>query len=121
MATWIIDVLEKSGRKNIEGMKRPDVKDLRHRLITAETFGEAFDRAKREVTALNKLASIRSGQEDIMSDRELDWLIEQDLYPLDMVSIPNPMRCGILDAYLVGRKSSPSIQAYSERVLSTHM
>lgn len=121
MATWIIDVQEKSGLKTTVGTKSPDVRDLRYRLVSAETFTVAFDQAKREVSALGKLGSIQAGKEVIMSDRELDWLIDQELYPLNIVSIPNPLRCGILDAYLVGKRDCPSIQAYSKRVLNAHL
>lgn len=60
---------------------------------------------------LEKLAQVKSGHTAIMSDAELDWLIEQDQHPKDMVSLPNPARLGLLDTYLVALKSHPVVQA----------
>lgn len=58
-----------------------------------------------------KLNAIESGAEVIMSDLELDRLIELDALPDNVVSMVNPNQLGFLDAYLVGHVSAPTIAA----------
>lgn len=71
-------------------------------------------------STLEKLAQVKAGHTAIMSNAELDWLIEQDQHPLDMVSLPNPAQLGLLDAYMVALKSHPVVQAArAERELTT--
>jgi hypothetical protein len=69
---------------------------------------------------LQKIGHIAQGQSAVMSDQELDWLIDNDLYPLHVVSIPNPERCGLLDAYLVAHKTHPACLAYAKRVTEAY-
>lgn len=75
----------------------------------------SFKRAEGEVQALNQLDNLLEGKEQVMSEERLDWLIEQGLLPDDVVSIPNPNQCGILDKYLVGKTSCPTIASYRRR------
>lgn len=67
-------------------------------------------------TVLKKLADIKADLSAIMSDAELDWLIDNDLHPSDVVSIRNPHQVGLLDAYLVAKKSHPVMQAEQQKV-----
>lgn len=68
-----------------------------------------------------KLTMIRSGEEVVMSDDELNQLIEFDLLDNDVVSMPNPKQVGIRDAYLVGNLSCPAIRtARTWLELQTH-
>jgi hypothetical protein len=58
-----------------------------------------------------KLEDVKAGGAVVMSDAELDWLIDNDLHPTDMVSIRNPNQLGTLDAYLVAMKDHPVMRA----------
>lgn len=62
-----------------------------------------------------KLAEMTADTAVIMSDADLDWLIDNGLHPADMVSIPNPQRVGVLDAYLVGYATCPVMRAARSR------
>lgn len=64
-----------------------------------------------EQVALTKIANVMSGATAVMSDAELDWLIDQERYPAEVVSIHNPKRVGLLDVYLVAHKAHPVMQA----------
>lgn len=55
----------------------------------------------------DKRARLVAGEKLVMSGAELDWLIDNELYPEDVVSIPNPGQVGVLDAYLVAHKEHP--------------
>lgn len=110
MTTWIVDVLDKVGQRVLPSAESPQ--DRRFRKVRAETFSEALWKARNEVRTLGKLDSILAGQEVVMSDKELDWLIDHDLHPVDVVSMHNPGRVGILDAYLVGKVTCPTIRAF---------
>lgn len=58
-----------------------------------------------------KHAEILKGIAVVMSNAELDWLIDHDMHPADVVSIRNPNQVGTLDAYLVGKVTCPAIKA----------
>jgi hypothetical protein len=62
-----------------------------------------------------KHAEILAGRTAVMSGAELDWLIDNDMHPKDVVSIPNPEQVGTLDVYLVGKSSCPPMQAELEK------
>lgn len=58
---------------------------------------------------IEKLARILNGEKVVCSDKELDEFIKADMNNdvsvlNDVVSVPNPNRVGILDAYLVYKK-----------------
>lgn len=59
---------------------------------------------------LRKAASLRRGEAVVMSDAEYDTMIDRNLYDVDMVSMPNPQRVGILDALLCGRKGAKKLR-----------
>lgn len=61
--------------------------------------------------ALNKISQVLAGEAVIMTDAELDWLVDNGKHPNNVVSIPNPERVGILDKYLVGLQSHPAMRA----------
>lgn len=111
MATWIIDVEAREGQRVLPGYEVQNHLDQRFRKVSADIFSEAFDKAAFESRALRKLEALHAGQEQLMSDKELNWLIDKDLYPLDVVSVHNAHRCGILDAYVVGKITCPTIKA----------
>jgi hypothetical protein len=114
MTFWMVDLLDRVGHRVLPGAPSPQ--DMRFRKVQGSTLAEAMTRARMEVTSLNKLNSIHNGEAIVMSDEELDWLIDQDVYPASVVSIPNPQRVGILDAYLVAQKSHPCMKAYADKV-----
>jgi hypothetical protein len=62
-----------------------------------------------------KHVEILAGRTAVMSSAELDWLIDNDMHPTDVVSIPNPDRVGTLDVYLVGKSTCPPMQAEREK------
>lgn len=62
-----------------------------------------------------KHAEILAGRTAVMSDAELDWLIDHDMHPANVVSIANPQRLGLLDVYLVGNKDCAVMQAEREK------
>jgi len=64
---------------------------------------------------LAKLAEVNAGLAVIMSDAELDWLIDNDKHPKGMLSIRNPNQVGTLDTYLVANTSHPVMQAESQK------
>lgn len=68
-----------------------------------------------DVTVGLKIDQINRGELVVMSDIELDWMIDKNLDPDDIVSMPNPHQVGTLDAYLVGKKSTPLM---SEQLLN---
>ncbi len=111
MTTWIIDVDAREGQRVLPGYEVQNRLDQRFRKVTADHFSEAYDKAVFESRTLRKLAGLLAGQEHLMSDKELNWLIDQDLYPLNVVSVHNVHRCGILDAYVVGKTTCPTIRA----------
>ncbi|WP_157639775.1 hypothetical protein [Burkholderia ubonensis] len=59
----------------------------------------------------SKFAEVTAGAAVVMSDAELDWLIDNDMHPADMVSIRNPHQVGTLDTYLVAMKNHPVMLA----------
>jgi len=118
MTTWMIDLLDRVGQRVLP--TAPSPQDLRFRKVEGDTLGEALDRAQMEANAIKKLRSIHNGDSVIMSDTELDWLIDQDVYPTYVVSIPNPNRCGLLDAFLVASKSHPTMKAYAAKVMAEY-
>ncbi|KVP98205.1 hypothetical protein WJ96_06430 [Burkholderia ubonensis] len=68
-----------------------------------------------KTVVLAKHAEVTAGSAVVMSDAELDWLIDNDLHPSDVVSIRNPHQMGTLDTYLVAKKSHPVMQAEREK------
>lgn len=65
-----------------------------------------------DVTILRaKYAQVRAGMAVVMSDAEIDWLIDNDEYAADVVSIRNPHQLGTLDVYLVGKVDHPVMRA----------
>lgn len=110
MPTWLIDVQEKCGQRVLPTGDSNPV-DRRFRKVTASTFGEAMIGAQAEVRNLAKLDQVLAGVAVIMSGQDLDWLIDTGLLPTDVASAPNPSQVGVLDAYLVGKISNPSIHA----------
>lgn len=111
MPTWIIDVEDRAGQRVIPEADS-SLRDKRFRKVTADSFTEAYEKASFESRTLGKLECIEAGQEQIMSDKELNWLIDHDLHPRDVVSVHNSHRCGILDAYIVGKTTCPTIKAF---------
>jgi hypothetical protein len=123
MTTWALDLQARIGQRVLPTYVIDNALDTRFRVVHADTLREALDIGRFQANAINKLQCVLVGGEAVFSDQELDWLIDNDHYPLDVVSIPNPTRCGILDAYLVGKKEAPTIaiwrqQNLSERVLA---
>ena len=52
-------------------------------------------------TAMDKLNAMRNGQSVIVSDAELDEIEKADWNMVKQLrTVPNPSRCGILDAYI---------------------
>lgn len=64
-----------------------------------------------KIIALAKMREVEAGRAVVMSDAELEWLIDNELLPLDVVSIPNPQQVGILDARMVAKKTHPLMRA----------
>jgi len=66
-----------------------------------------------------RIDAVLSGEAKVFSHNELDVWIEMGM-PLDVVSIPNPLRVGTIDAFLVAKKEHPAIakfhQSYSTSV-----
>lgn len=62
-----------------------------------------------------KHAEILAGRTVVMSGAELDWLIDKDMHPKDVVSIPNPEQVGTLDSYLVGKSTCAPMRAEQEK------
>lgn len=118
MKDWIINVLTKTGCEVAQNTTLPEPVSTVVRNVQAPNLQDAIDKAVFQSIAIQKLQRAENGSEEIMSDRELDWLIDNDLYPLDMLSIPNPRRLGILDAYLVGQKTAPAIAAFRAEKLA---
>jgi hypothetical protein len=58
-----------------------------------------------------KFDEIEAGAAVVMSDKELDWALGNDMHPDDVVSIRNPHQLGLLDAYLVAKTSHPVMLA----------
>ncbi|HDR9103728.1 TPA: hypothetical protein QDB04_000502 [Burkholderia vietnamiensis] len=58
-----------------------------------------------------KFEEVNAGAAVVMSDKELDWALGNDLHPDDVVSIRNPNRLGLLDAYLVAKTNHPVMLA----------
>lgn len=69
-----------------------------------------------ENIVIAKHAQVLAGQAVVMSNAELDWLIDRDMHPGDVVSIPNPNQVGTLDAFLVGKLTTPEIMAERAKV-----
>jgi hypothetical protein len=65
--------------------------------------------------ARSKIAEVIAGSAAVMSDAELDWLIDNELYPNNVVSIRNPNQVGTLDPYLVATTSHPVMKAEREK------
>lgn len=65
--------------------------------------------------ALKKIADVVAGGAVVMSDAELDWLIDNEQYPKDVVSIRNPHQMGTLDTYLVATTAHPVMKAEREK------
>lgn len=63
----------------------------------------------------NKLAQIKAGSAVVMSEAELDWLIDNDMHPADMVSIRNPNQVGTLDTNLVAMARHPVMLAERQK------
>ena len=59
---------------------------------------------------INKLREIQSGEVVTVSDDEFNLMAPH--LANDVASIPNPHRCGVLDALRVGRCNAPEIRAY---------
>lgn len=56
-------------------------------------------------TAMDKLNAMRNGRSVIVSDAELDEIEKADWNIVKrLCTIPNPSRCGILDAYIAKLK-----------------
>ena len=69
-----------------------------------------------ETIVIAKHAQLLAGQAVVMSNAELDWLIDRDMHPSDVVSIPNPRQVGTLDAFLVGKLTTPEMMAERAKV-----
>ncbi|MEX3983708.1 hypothetical protein AB4Y45_32520 [Paraburkholderia sp. EG287A] len=69
-----------------------------------------------ENIVIAKHAQVLTGEAVVMSNAELDWLIDRDMHPGDVVSIPNPNQVGLLDAYLVGKTTCPQLRAERAKV-----
>ncbi|WP_434715733.1 hypothetical protein [Paraburkholderia sp. A3RO-2L] len=54
-----------------------------------------------------KFEEVNAGAAVVMSDKELDWAIDNDVHPTDVVSIRNPNQIGTRDQYLVAKNSHP--------------
>jgi hypothetical protein len=61
--------------------------------------------------ALEKMAEVQAGLAVVMSDEELDWLIDNEQHPADVVSIRNPNQVGTRDTYLVAKMTHPTMLA----------
>lgn len=61
--------------------------------------------------AQTKMTEVIAGMAVVMSDDELDWLIDNDQHPGDVVSIRNPNQMGTRDTYLVARNTHPVMLA----------
>ena len=64
-----------------------------------------------KTVVLAKHAELSAGTAVVMSDAELDWLIDNDMHPADVVSIRNPHQVGTLDKYLVAKITHPVMLA----------
>lgn len=110
MKTWFVDTLKQLAQEC--QTEEDHYQDRRFRVVFAQTEAEALENAQLAISALNKLDRIRAGEEVVMSDAELDCLIDLGEHPTNVVSIPNPRRVGILDAYVVGVISCPTIRKF---------
>lgn len=61
--------------------------------------------------ALKKMDEVHADLAVIMSDAELDWLIDNEKHPAYVVSIRNPNQIGTLDTYLVAKATHPVMLA----------
>ena len=59
---------------------------------------------------INKLRKIQAGEVVTVSDEE--FVLMAPHLADDVASIPNPHRCGVLDALRVGRRDTTEIRAY---------
>lgn len=64
---------------------------------------------------LAKIAEVNAGLAVIMSDAELEWLIDNEKHPDNVVSIRNPHQVGTLDTYLVAQTSHPVMRAERQK------
>ena len=94
MTTWALDLQARIGQRVLPTYVIDNALDTRFRVVHADTLREALDIGRFQANAINKLQCVLVGGEAVFSDQELDWLIDNDHYPLDVVSIPNPTRCG---------------------------
>ena len=69
-----------------------------------------------ESVMLEKMNHVMAGNTVVMSNAQLDWLIDNDKHPADVVSIKNPQQVGILDAYVVAKSNHPVILAERAKV-----
>lgn len=108
---FFADALQKLRFTRIEA-HHFDWPDYRTALVDVKDAPDYLDWLGREThdPLLRKAATLRRGQTVVLSDAEYDQMVDRELYDLDVVSIPNPERVGILDAYLCGRRSAKKMQ-----------
>jgi len=111
MTTWMVDLADKVGQRVL-----PDAfwnpADRRFRKVEADFLTDALHLAASQVVALDKMRNVVAGETAIMSNQELDWLIDWDMHPGDVASMPNPARLGLRDTCLVARAGHPTMRAY---------
>lgn len=64
---------------------------------------------------LAKMTRVIQGEVVVMSDAELEWLIDSELLPLDVVSLPNPQQVGTLDTRIVAKRTHPQMLAERQK------
>lgn len=116
MPTWMIDTVDGAAQRVLDSYVPPDSADPRFRKITAETLQAATARATFERVALLKMQRVMAGHHDCMSDQELDWLIDHDHHPTNVVSIPNWQQVGTLDRYIACRSDHSLARAFRDDI-----
>lgn len=68
------------------------------------------------VAHCDAIYSALEGKPVVMSDASMDAINEALASGIKLVSMPNPQRVGILDAYLLARPDAPEVLAYQAQV-----
>lgn len=111
MPYFIVDVLDRVGQRVTADAQQTDPSDMRFVRVHADGFSAALAQASFVVSCRRAAKAIAQGQPVVLSDKQIDYLIDHGMWEDAWVSAHNPGQVGVLDAYVCATVSHPRMAA----------